>query len=513
MNKNKIALYVRISEEDLEKTKEVSSSIYNQINLIKSYAIKQNFIIEKEYIDDGYSGGNFNRPGFTELLNDIEKGIISTVITKDISRLGRDFIETSYYIFDFFPKHNIRYIAINDYYDSYEQSNVLDETMILIKNIINDRYIYDSSIKRKQISEIKTKNGEFIGFIAPYGYKVVKKNNKRTLEIDEYSSLIIKKIFTNIACGKTRKEVAEELNKEKVLPPIMYMNMTPNTNKKYYYEWSDKIIYRILKNETYMGNTIIRKSEKINYKQKKRKVVNIKDRKVIKNTHPAIINEALFQEANSKIINYKRKNKNNYNGILKDLVICGVCNRPMTPCRISKKEGIVKYYFACTKTINRKKCSNRIIYNNKLENIIEKNVKKHIETFINKKIIINKITKELFNKEKWKQKETKIKKEIDICNIKIKDLYIQKIKEKINFETFMNLKIEQQEMIKIYQKELIDIQKNKNIKKLKYEVSQIYDNFINCNILFKKIIYELIEQVIINSNNKIKIIYKFRCNN
>ena len=162
-----ITAYVRLSQEDLNKSKDFSESIYNQLAFIKSYAKTMGLEIEKEYIDDGYSGMNFDRPGFEDLKNDIDKGIVGTIITKDMSRLGRNFIETAYYISDYFPKYNIRYIAINDEFDSDNPNNREQELMLGFKSLINDRYVKDAHIKRKQIAEAKTNCGEYIGFIAP----------------------------------------------------------------------------------------------------------------------------------------------------------------------------------------------------------------------------------------------------------------------------------------------------------------------------------------------------------
>lgn len=510
MEEKMIVSYTRISEEDLEKTKRFSASIYNQLGLIKEYVEKINLKIDKEYIDDGFSGGNFDRPGFEELLNDIYNGKISTIITKDLSRLGRDFIETSYYLFEFFPKYNIRYIAINDHYDSDSKNNVLDESMITLKNVINDRYIHDSSVKRKQVAELKTKNGEFIGFIAPYGYKVVKKDNKRTLEIDEYSSMIVKRIFTDIALGKSREKVAKELNSEKILSPVIYMNMTLSRNKKYYCDWSDKIIYRILKNETYIGNTVIRKSEKRNYKQKKRTIIPIRDREVIKNTHPAIISEKLFKEANSKLRVFKRKEKNDYDGTLRDLVICGECGQVMKTCRIVKDNGSVKYYFSCNKVANRTKCSNRIMYNNKLIKTIEENLKGLIVSFDSENMSVEQLAKELYDKERYTLKIANLKHEVELYNINIKKLYLQKTKAEIDLQEFVKLKNEQTKLKEKCERELLMIKNISDINKIKNIVLKSYNNFISKDILLKEYIREIIDKVIIYKDNTVQIIYKFR---
>ena len=147
VNNKLIVAYVRLSQEDLDKQNNFSESIYNQIDLIKSHAKIMGLKIDKEYIDDGYSGTNFNRPGFENLINDIEKGTVGLIITKDMSRLGRNFLETAYYISEYFPKKEVRYVAINDGYDSASLDDKDQEIVMQFKSLINDRYVKDIYIK------------------------------------------------------------------------------------------------------------------------------------------------------------------------------------------------------------------------------------------------------------------------------------------------------------------------------------------------------------------------------
>lgn len=157
MESNKlVCAYVRISNEDLDKNKDYSVSIYNQLSLIKEYAKRMGLKIDKEYIDDGYSGINFERPGFESLRNDVDDGKVAVIITKDMSRLGREFIETAYYISEYFPKHNVRYISINDNYDSEDPNNSQKDLMLAVQSIINDRFIKETSTKLK--ATFKQKN-------------------------------------------------------------------------------------------------------------------------------------------------------------------------------------------------------------------------------------------------------------------------------------------------------------------------------------------------------------------
>lgn len=510
MNDKKMNVaYGRLSEEDLEKKGEHSVSIYNQLSLIKEYAKRVDLPIDKEYIDDGYSGINFDRPGFEKMIEDIEAGKISTVITKDMSRLGREFIDTAYYISEYFPKHNVRYIAINDQYDSDDPDNAAKGIMVNIRAIVNDRFVKDTSLKRTKTAISKTENGEFIGFLAPYGYKVVKKDGKRTLEIDEYAASIVKRIFTTIASGKTRNEVAEELNNNKVTPPVIYMNMTPSRNKSYYYDWSDKIIYRILKNKTYTGATVIRKSIKKNYKQKKRTVIAIRDREVKENTHPAIISLDLYEEANSKLKTMKRKEKNNYDGTFSGLVICGECGRKMTACRRQRENGNIEYYFACTKVVERKKCPNRIIHDTKLRKIVENTLIELVNDFVDEEEIVNDITKKLVQKDRIQLKIDNTKQDIELHDTNIRNLYLKKTRGEISLDDFIKEKNKESELKNKQEENLRLLIEKRDSDYKKNEVRDLYNQFINGDIFLKDYIKDIIDKIIIHKDNTVQIVFKF----
>ena len=500
--------YVRLSQEDMNKLKDFSESIYNQIGLIKSYAKSMGLKIDKEYIDDGFSGTNFDRPGFEKLIDDIEKGIVGVIITKDMSRLGRNFIETAYYISEYFPKNGVRYIAINDEFDSENPNNSEQEIMLGFKSLINDRYVKDSSVKRKQIAEAKTNEGQFIGFIAPYGYKVVKQDGKRTLEIDEYASTIVKRIFTEIASGKTRQEVADGLNKDKIIPPVLYMNMTPSKNKKYYYDWSDKVIYRILKNKTYTGKIVKRKSSKKSYLQKKREVIPIRDRETIDNCHPVIITEQLFNEANDKLLVMKRKEKNDYCGLFSNLVICGECGRTMTACRRSDRAN-VKYYFSCTKVVDRKPCPNRTVADSKLRTVITSTLQEIIEDYVSEEEVITQATKNLIKSERPNLKISHLKEDIELHNKNIRNLYLQKTKGEITLEQFLETKKNETLLKEESEKLLKEILESKNEDIRKEEILEQYRHFINGDELMNSALRDLVDRIIVYKDNTMKISFKF----
>ena len=503
-----ITAYVRLSQEDLNKSKDFSESIYNQLAFIKSYAKTMGLEIEKEYIDDGYSGMNFDRPGFEDLKNDIDKGIVGTIITKDMSRLGRNFIETAYYISDYFPKYNIRYIAINDEFDSDNPNNREQELMLGFKSLINDRYVKDAHIKRKQIAEAKTNCGEYIGFIAPYGYKIIKQDKKRTLEIDEYAANIVKRIFSEIASGKSRKEVAEGLNKDSIIPPIIYMKMTPRKDKKYYYDWSDKVVYRILKNKTYMGKIVKRKSTKKSHLQKKREFIPIRDRETIDNCHPAIISEKLFNEANDKLLKLKRKEKNDYCGLFSGLVICGECGRVMTACRRNDRKNI-QYYFSCTKVVERKHCPNRTIADSKLRSIVSGILKEIIDDYVDEDDIVNKATKNLIKSERPNLKISNLKDDIELHNTNIRNLYLKKTKGEITLEQFLEGKKNETLLKEASEKLLKETLESKNENIRKTDIVEKYKHFLNGDEFMNIALRELVDKIIIYKDNTVKISFKF----
>lgn len=341
--------YIRLSDEDIGKSKKYSDSIVNQIEIIEEYAKRNNIHIDKKFIDDGYSGINFCRPAFEQMIREVELNNVETIITKDFSRLGREFIETSFYITRFFPEQNIRYIAINESYDSFKKNNDSKEMMVAIKGLLNDRYIKETSKKIKLAKEQKTKQGYYMGFIAPYGYtKIRASDNKITLTEDINVSPIVRQIFQDIISGKSKNEIAEDLNFKGIKPPMIYMNMTKSRGKKYYDRWSSGIVYRIIRNIIYTGNTYKRKSTKEDYRQKKRKYICPDSREIIKNTHPSIIDMETFCKANNIIRkNLAKINRiKDYRGLLDGIVKCEECGKIMNVS--GRKKEMVELYIAFT---------------------------------------------------------------------------------------------------------------------------------------------------------------------
>ena len=506
--------YIRLSEEDDENI--YSESILNQIALIEEYAKKNQIEIHKKYIDDGFSGINFLRPAFEEMLKEMEKGAIGTIVTKDFSRLGREYIETTYYITRYFPEHNIRYIAINENYDSNRNKNDAEEVMIGIKGIMNDRYIKETSKKIQEVKKQKTEQGYYMGFIAPYGYQKIKEDNgKITLIPDEKVKNVIQRIFEEIANGKTREQVAQNLNKEKILSPMQYLKMTKSKNKIYYDKWSPGIIYRIIRNQIYIGNTYKRKSSKKNYRQKKRDYIIQAKREIIINTHPAIISKELYKKSNEKIKRNNEKNnrKKEYCGSLEGIVKCGECGKFMKVNGRKRENGKITFSLYCSNGKNKNKdCHNtHTISTQKIEDIIYFKLDNVLRNKITQDYIIQNASQYSSKQKKYKRQKEYLNKEIEKNKMQIKKLYLNKTNNIITVDDFIKQRKQLNKEIQTYEKQKEELTREITYEKSKNELIQKFKEFKNKDNLMTYL-NELVSEVIFNKDKTLEIRFNFKLN-
>ena len=291
-----VGSYIRLSKEDInKKSYEQSESVLNQKNLIKDYLEKHNLFLYKEYIDDGYSGTNFNRPGFNEMLEDICNNKINMVITKDLSRLGRDYIKCGYYLEEFFPSRGIRYVSILDNIDTLIDSYSSD--LVPFKAVFNDLQSKDTSKKIRSILRNKKEKGLFLGSSTSFGYKK-DDENKYKLAIDECAAKIVQYIYFLSLKGYSNKEISNRLNYYNIPTPSDYKL------KLRIHKWSSISVYNILHNYMYTGDLVQGVQKKINYKSQKRVKLDKEYWIIVPNTHEAIISKKVF---NLIHINKKRK--------------------------------------------------------------------------------------------------------------------------------------------------------------------------------------------------------------
>lgn len=278
-------LYLRLSKED--ETHGQSGSIANQQALLKRYAAEQGFQVVDCYIDDGYSGLHFDRPGFQRLLRDIEAGRVNLVMTKDLSRLGRDYIDTGYYLERYFPGRQVRYIALADGIDTFDK-HCAQNDMGPFKSVMNDLYAKDISKKVRAVMDAKREAGQFIGAFAPYGYRKDPADKNRLLA-DEAAARVVRGIFSACLSGVSMAEIARRLNREGVLPPSRYkaeIQRLPYSNANASQGiWRPETIRTILGNPTYMGDVAQHKNEKLSYKLKASQRLPREAWTVVANTH------------------------------------------------------------------------------------------------------------------------------------------------------------------------------------------------------------------------------------
>ncbi|WP_201336538.1 recombinase family protein [Streptococcus suis] len=353
-------MYLRLSREDGDSTE--SNSISNQRQIIKSYAKDNDFKVVAEYVDDGFSGSNFDRPKFKKMIQDLEEKKFKTIIVKDLSRFGRDYIESGKYLQKIFPEKGIRFISVNDNYDS-ENADVSDTHLILpIRNFINDSYCRDISMKVKSSKEIKRKNGEFIGAFAPFGYKKDSKN-KHKLVIDTEVSHIIERIFNMKIDGYSSKAIADFLNSIGCVTPSKHKENSGDNHTTGFIvkdsKWDAKMVNRIITNKVYIGVLEQGKTRKLNYKSKREVEVNEEDWIVINDSHKPIISKSIYALANKMMLRDVKQSAD-IPHILSGMLYCKDCGSSMVRRKVKSKNGYNIFYI-CSNYNNKGDCTRHSI--------------------------------------------------------------------------------------------------------------------------------------------------------
>ena len=390
MKENKIykaAIYVRLSKEDgdvSDVSKAESNSISNQKELIREFLKnKEDIVVVSERVDDGYSGVNFERPAFQLMLEDIKQGKVDCVVVKDLSRFGRNYIESGRYIEKIFPMLGVRFIAINDNYDSLIGKSQTDELVIPFKNLINDAYCRDISIKIRSHLDVKRRKGEFIGSFTVYGYKKDERNHNLII-VDEYAAGIVSNIFSWKIAGMSQQGIADRLNDMGVLSPAEYKkscgsNYRAKFQTKSKASWSAVAVTRILTNENYTGTLIQGKYTTPNYKVKKTVVKNEEDWVRIENAFEAIVSKEQFnmvQELLKRDTRVAPNNKTVY--LFSGIAVCGDCGRQMSR-KVSTVAGKKYVYYMCSANKKDGSCSSHRIKEDELEKAVITYLNAYIE--------------------------------------------------------------------------------------------------------------------------------------
>ena len=508
------------------KEKQESNSVTSQKTLLNEYVEEHDdLVVYDTYIDDGFTGTDFNRPSFQKLLEDMRNGNINCVVVKDLSRLGRNYIEVGNYIEQVFPLFNIRFIAINDFVDSFENPASTNTILVPFKNLINDEYARDTSIKIRTSLNVKKKKGEFIGAFPSYGY-IKDPKDKHKLIIDKVAADVVRKIFdwyVNFGLGKIA--ICHKLNDFGILNPTGHKKIELGQSYNNYgiqentYTWTPSTIRNILSNEIYIGNTVQGKRRTKSYKIHKIENVPKEEWVVVPNTHEPIIDKEVFEKAQELSrrdtkVSQRTKELSVWAGFLK----CNDCERAMNKKSSTNKSGNKYEYYICSTYRNKsnKLCTKHTIKQEKLEEAVLKAINLHIDLLIDIDEIVKRIEDCNFQKIKSENIDNMIK------NKKIELSKISNFKMKL-YEDWKNEDITRAEYLEYKGKYEKNIEKlNHNIEELGKEKqknvtqNRLQNEWINkfkeqkeITELSRDIMMELIDCIYVKENGDITIKFKF----
>ncbi len=520
-----VAIYCRLSVDD--GTNLESMSIASQKTMLTEYVKKQEWKLVDIYVDDGYSGVNFERPAFQRMIHDIEQGRINLVIVKDLSRLGRNYIMCGQYTEIYFPEKNVRFIALNDGIDTLYSNNDIAP----FKNILNDMYAKDISVKIRSSLHAKARKGEFLAPYAPYGF-LKSQEDKHILIINEEVAPHIRRMFELSVSGVSTKKIAKILEKDGILTPLDYRNFRSHNAKdgkfQKAYSWAGAVVRQILRNPVYAGHNVQCKKRVQSYRTKKIVPNKREDWIVVENTHQAIVSQELFDEVQKALDGRLRFVKRTGEPqIFSKLFYCAECGH----CMLHHDRTNHPKYYSCGKyrSDGVKACtSHHITYDNLCE-IVLKDIQNHVKLVEEdegraiKEILSIKCSAEekQLAKAKKELKQSKIR--LEEMDARIKRVYEDNLKGKIPDDLFsvfitdyQNEKQTLTETVKALEDEVSSLQENRT------DVSRfvaLLKEYTNITTLDRQVLTALIDKITIsedksqqkkrNKEQTITIYYKF----
>ena len=523
-NHFKVAMYLRLSQDDEKYDKDFkaeSNSISNQRLQIQDYINKNdNMELVGEYVDDGYSGINFERPAFKEMMENVITGSINCIVVKDLSRFGRDYIDCGRYLQRVFPSLDIRFIALNDNYDSFTASETEKNLVIPFKNFINDNYCRDTSAKVRSVCKVKRKQGQFISNYAPYGYEK-DEEDKHKIVIDKEVEYVVRKIFSMKLEGYSSYSIAKHLNDNGIPSPMEHKKAKGIRYKtgfctKAVANWDTPAVNRILTNEVYIGTLQQGKREKINYKLDKVVSKDKSDWIEIEDNHEAIIDPYDFEIVQKLLkCDIKAKTVGEKADLFSGLLFCKDCNAQMTK-KVDKRGKTPKAYYICSSYNKGQDCSRHSIKQEELQMTVLEMIRHYIQYLgeyesVSEKIKEMEVSYELFQKIDKRQEYTKKSKaKFEL----LKSSLYQDLKEGIIAEEeFCDMR--EFYTNRIVESELILEKQSKEIARL-YKKSLGNQNFLadikkyqNIGTLERGLLVRLVDKIYVLEDKKIEIQFNY----
>ena len=518
------AIYVRISKEDGDVSSAVkaeSNSISNQKRLIRDFLKdKKDIIVVSERVDDGYSGSSFERPSFQLMLEDIKKGVVDCVVVKDLSRFGREYIDSGMYIERLFPALGVRFIAVNDNYDSLDGKEKGDEIIIPFKNLINDAYCRDISVKIRSHLEVKRKNGEFIGSFAPYGYQKDGENRNR-LVIDPFAAGVVKDIFRMKLHGMSQETIAGRLNETGVPSPMEYKSAAGSNYQTSFKTgdralWSSVTVRRILENECYIGNLVQGRQTTPNHKVKTPFVKPAGEWVRVEKNHEPLISDRDFAIV-QRLLKMDTRMSPGQGEVypLAGMVVCADCGAAMV--RKNVCAGKKKYrYYVCSRNKETKECSSHRVGVEKLEEAVLQLLKVQISNILDLKQAMEKVSAAPLQELDVKELERRIgQKEAEIARCReLRNMLYEDMKDGIvSKEDYMELheayaqrRSLAEEAVRKMKQEIEDILASNTDK---YLWLDYFTQRQNIDKLTRNVAVELIDRVKVADRDTIEVFFSF----
>lgn len=512
--------YLRLSHEDGDK--EESNSITGQKNLIWEYFCEHpEIIVCGMKIDDGFSGSSFDRPAFQEMMADIKTGKINCIVVKDLSRFGRNYLEAGEYIEQIFPFLGVRFIAINDNYDSLNRRTASDELIIPFKNLMNEAYCRDISIKIRSQLEIKRRRGDFTGSFAVYGYRK-DPENKNHLLIDEFAATVVRDIFCWKIKGVSASDIADRLNQNGILAPLDYkksqgLHFATPFNTNICSKWNAATILRILKNPIYTGVLEQGKITTPSFKVKRRILKPRAQWNIVRGVHEAIIDQHDFELVQKVLAMDTRTSPNNFAvELFSGVVYCGECGAAMV--RKSVPSGKKNYiYYVCAAHKKEKTCHSHSLRDCILEKIILESVQRQVQSVLDIETILE-LTQTIFLQQtdikKYQERLEKKNQEIGRYEKLLCSLYENLTDGLIDQEEYQRLKktytvllLEAQKQAEAIRTEIGQL-KNSSIEKKEW--TDQLKKYQNLTALDRAAVVCFIEKILVYKDKKVKIIYNWQ---
>ncbi len=521
MNKAKVwntCGYLRLSREDGDK--EESNSIAGQRDMIRDYLSRHPELREFGMkVDDGFTGSNFDRPAFQEMMEDVRAGKVNCIVVKDLSRFGRNYLEAGKYIEKIFPFLQVRFIAINDNYDSLYSNTESDELVLPFKNLLNEAYCRDTSVKIRSQLEIKRKRGDFIGSFAVFGYKK-DPNDHHRLIIDDYAANVVRDIFKWKLEGISSGDIADRLNAKGIYTPMDYkrslgLRYSTAFRSKQESVWSAGMVLRILKNPTYIGTLEQGRVTTPSYKVKRLVYKPRAEWAIVENHHEAIIDRYDFENVQRVLaLDTRTSVSGRAVEIFSGMVFCGECGAPMI--RKTVPSGKKKYvYYVCAANKNEKTCTSHSLRDVSLEEAMLELVQNHIRDVIDLSELLDLTDTaqlQMANIKKLQERIAKKQEEIQRCQKLLQSLYESLTDGILDNQEYQDLKKtytrrrdEAEEQIDAFQREMeqeIDCTNDRGW------INQ-FRKHQGITALDRAIVVSLIERVMIYREHRVEVVFRW----